>query len=267
MAAVWSDYTIQSRSELLVLLAIADNANREDGIAWPSIDFLAKKARCSQRGVQAAISSLICQNKLEVNFGTGPNGTNVYKVIVGGGAKSAPRNQPYEKRQKSVRLVAPKPSGTVRNHQEPESKEGVLTMVREKLNQRFKRQPNDPWGYIEEYALVDLGKRPNLESELYELLDYCQKLPLEDQKYLPNSVSRFLERWCDLLDKSRTYKPQIQPHERPGVRLKCLESEIEKHPANRDSVHYRQDCTDAQRQDLKTLRQKRNELNGQIARA
>jgi Helix-turn-helix domain len=124
MAAVWADSSIKSRSQLLVLLAIADNANLTDGTAWPSIDFLAKKARCSQRSAQDAISALISQNKLEVNFGSGPKGTNIYKVIVGGVQNLRGATSRTKTRRISVRPVAPKPSLTISNHQEP-SKEDL----------------------------------------------------------------------------------------------------------------------------------------------
>lgn len=74
----------KSRAELLVLLAIADYTNDRFGYAWPSIDSLAKKARCTQRGVQKIIARLVKAKKLSVEYGKGEHGTNRYRVLIGG---------------------------------------------------------------------------------------------------------------------------------------------------------------------------------------
>jgi hypothetical protein len=49
MTLVWSE-SQHKGSELLLLLAIADNAN-DQGIAYPSLRTLAKKTRMSRRNV------------------------------------------------------------------------------------------------------------------------------------------------------------------------------------------------------------------------
>lgn len=128
LSQVWEDHSITSRCELLVLLAIADYA-RSDGLAWPSIDSLALKARCSQRSVQDVISRLISKNKLEVKYGQGPFGTNVYRVIEGGCKSCTPAASRPEIRPEIRPLPAPNPSGTVRNGNEQEKGEGKAPRV------------------------------------------------------------------------------------------------------------------------------------------
>lgn len=82
MSRVWADESLKSRAKILVMLAIADFSN-DDGLAWPSIETLAKKSRCCQRSVQAIISELVKTDKLEVKYGEGPYGTNIYRITGG----------------------------------------------------------------------------------------------------------------------------------------------------------------------------------------
>jgi hypothetical protein len=51
-------------SELLVLLAIADNANEQTGLAHPSQELLAAKTRLSRRGVQKILPKLLAAGEL-----------------------------------------------------------------------------------------------------------------------------------------------------------------------------------------------------------
>lgn len=81
MALVWRDdyYTQADKAKLLVALALADNANA-DGFAFPSVDFIAKKARTSIRGVQEVCRQLAVDGKIEIREGKGRNGTNLYRI-------------------------------------------------------------------------------------------------------------------------------------------------------------------------------------------
>jgi Helix-turn-helix domain len=80
----------------LVLLAIADCANSEDGDgAWPAIKTLAKKANISVTAVHAALKALVDLGELEIIYRGGKptaNGpTNAYRVIMHSpGASPAP---------------------------------------------------------------------------------------------------------------------------------------------------------------------------------
>jgi hypothetical protein len=63
-ATVWRRSQAKG-SDLLVLLAIADNADAETAEAFPSIKYLSRKTRLSERGVQYAIAHLIESGELE----------------------------------------------------------------------------------------------------------------------------------------------------------------------------------------------------------
>lgn len=132
MTRVWADDELKRRADLLVMLAIADFAN-DTGTAWPSIDTLAKKSRCTDRAVQKVVTGLIRSRKLMVERGKGPHGTNLYRVIAYGvnsvhpelkGSTSSPsgvnsqvppvhpiRQEPSEVRQKPPQAPPKSPSG------------------------------------------------------------------------------------------------------------------------------------------------------------
>lgn len=67
--------------DLLVLLGIADFAN-DEGIAYPSIPTLAKKARLTPRNAQRAIRRLIAAGELGIEEGKGPHRTHLYRIIL-----------------------------------------------------------------------------------------------------------------------------------------------------------------------------------------
>ncbi len=81
MSAVWAASMAQS-GELLVLLAIADFSN-DEGIAFPSVGTLAKKARLSPRQVKRILSRLQRMGELKVLKRTGPNRVNKYRILLG----------------------------------------------------------------------------------------------------------------------------------------------------------------------------------------
>jgi hypothetical protein len=57
MGRVWASAPAEGR-ELLLLLALADNANDDGGECWPSHRTLAKKCRCSVRHVKRLLATL-----------------------------------------------------------------------------------------------------------------------------------------------------------------------------------------------------------------
>lgn len=78
MNYVW-DNSSQTGSALLMLIAIADHAN-DDGVCWPSIARLAKRARVSQRQAQYIVKKLEESGELEVRRGQGRGNTSLYIV-------------------------------------------------------------------------------------------------------------------------------------------------------------------------------------------
>ncbi|MFD9701303.1 helix-turn-helix domain-containing protein [Lentzea sp. NPDC059081] len=67
---VW-DHAPVSGSDLLLMLAIADQANDQGTDAWPSIEKLARRTRMSERTVQRRIRCLEAQGLLKVDTGGG----------------------------------------------------------------------------------------------------------------------------------------------------------------------------------------------------
>lgn len=64
----------------LVLIAIANHANKDGEDAWPSVRTLAREARLSERQVQYAIRKLEKLGELTIFEGRGPKGCNRYAI-------------------------------------------------------------------------------------------------------------------------------------------------------------------------------------------
>lgn len=101
MARVW-EHSKQEGSGLLVILAIADQCD-DDGVCWPSVRTIAKKARMAERTVQEILRRLDAEGEIRVQLRAGVvktaggiQRTNRYTVLVGrkqGGAIPAPPQQ------------------------------------------------------------------------------------------------------------------------------------------------------------------------------
>jgi Helix-turn-helix domain len=95
MAQVWEDTRVESQAELLVLLALADHA-RDDGLCWPSMRTIAKKARLEERSAQRIVRRLIEKELIElVSKGgciEGHNTPNHYRVMVSESKQSSARS-------------------------------------------------------------------------------------------------------------------------------------------------------------------------------
>lgn len=81
MSRVWGSAPVKE-SNLIILLALADFAN-DNGICWPSLPALAKKARIGRRQAQRNVWKLQEMGLLAIDIGTGPRGANTYKVLWG----------------------------------------------------------------------------------------------------------------------------------------------------------------------------------------
>jgi hypothetical protein len=81
MTAVWQHSKARS-GDLLVALAIADFSN-DDGLAFPAIPTLAKKARLSPRQVKRALQELQRLGELDIHKNRGPHGANRYRLLPG----------------------------------------------------------------------------------------------------------------------------------------------------------------------------------------
>jgi cell division septation protein DedD len=81
MTKVW-DLSRQKGTPLLLMIAIADNANKA-GECWPGIDYLAEKTRISRRQVQRLLHKLEDEGELAVEYGTGRGYTHLLYVLIG----------------------------------------------------------------------------------------------------------------------------------------------------------------------------------------
>lgn len=75
-------------SELLLLLAIADFAS-DEGVAFPSVQTLAKKIRMSVRNTRYLLAKLGQSGEIAIERNAGPGGCNVFRVGLTGTANLA----------------------------------------------------------------------------------------------------------------------------------------------------------------------------------
>lgn len=167
MAAIWEDpyYSRADKTKLLVALSIADNARGEDGKAWPSIEYIARKARSSVRGAQEAIRQLERDWKLEVHPFKGVNGTNLYVVHLPPATVAPPRN---EAAVKPPVKAAVRCTQIIRNQEESL---GTLSMRKNRVSKIRDANPSIPSpSETEEYgATLDLDP-----AESKRFYDYYQ---------------------------------------------------------------------------------------------
>jgi hypothetical protein len=81
MTAVWQ-YSAAKSGALLVQLALADFSN-DEGLAFPAIQTLGRKARLSPRQVKRALNLLQRLGELTVIKKQGPHGVNIYRITRG----------------------------------------------------------------------------------------------------------------------------------------------------------------------------------------
>lgn len=85
----WHDESISDRVQLLVLMAICDEAG-EDGKARPRIQDIAIKARCKERAAQTAIKELAKKGKIKAKKRKGTSTEYDVSIYGGRGAGNAP---------------------------------------------------------------------------------------------------------------------------------------------------------------------------------
>lgn len=77
MTRVWDEAPFE-KTTLLILLCMADHAN-DEGVCWPAIPTLAKKARCSERWARDIVAELEQKGWLERDLR--PGRATMYKVL------------------------------------------------------------------------------------------------------------------------------------------------------------------------------------------
>lgn len=125
MSQIW-DSGPSDRSELVVMLALADYAN-DDGECWPSMAGIAQKARMTERGAQKILRRLEEAGWLKVETGGGRGGKNHYVIQAQNGElhsvngehrmKEKPRTAEHKPRtgvHKTPNTGSPEPSRTIK---------------------------------------------------------------------------------------------------------------------------------------------------------
>lgn len=199
ITAVWDDcyFTSSDKAKLLVALAIADSARSEDGKAWPSIDYLARKSRTSQRGVQEACREMEKDGKLRVQIGAGPHGTNVYLLLftpaaIAPPATISPCNEAAEETPEDC-------TQTVRNRQEP-SGEKELSAIRE-AEEIYQAYPRLVGKKDAIKAIRTALKKTTFQSLLEKTRTYAASRNGQEMKYTPHPATWFRqERYNDQID-------------------------------------------------------------------
>jgi len=110
MSKIWQS-SRRKGSELLLLLAIADNAN-DSGYAYPGIEYLARKSRLSERQVRRIIQSLEESGELSVdrNHKNNRYQINLYALTI-------PDIMSYDFDDEDVQGAMPDISGTIEDIQ------------------------------------------------------------------------------------------------------------------------------------------------------
>jgi hypothetical protein len=125
MSRVWAE-SQHKGSELLLLLAIADNAN-DQGVAYPSVRTLAKKTRLHPHHVKKLLRVLEASGELVTHVGAGPRGCNEYQIELstGEGSRLLPRSKSSgsAQDQKGVVPRLPEPNTKPKREEKPFSLE------------------------------------------------------------------------------------------------------------------------------------------------
>lgn len=76
------DHSKATGASLLMILALSDRSD-EDGVSWPGIDYLARKARVTPRQVQRMLQQLEACGEIYIERRAGRKHTNRYFVAIG----------------------------------------------------------------------------------------------------------------------------------------------------------------------------------------
>ncbi len=153
MAEVWA-HSAQKGSSLLVLLAIADNAS-DEGVAWPSAETIAAKARMSKRQVLRIVHQIADDGELTIETRReGRSAKNVYTVVSRG--QVVTMNASFMVTNPTVHgdtAMSPEPSV---NHQEEQD---LAPSARKRLQtQERKPRARDPlWDVLVEMFGAEAG--------------------------------------------------------------------------------------------------------------
>ncbi len=286
ITAVWENSKAMG-TLLLLQLAIADNAN-DSGLAWPGIDYLARKSRMSRRSVISLLHALEDSGEILVQRNQGPKGCNLYILpIVTRGATIArvvqlaappegvqpvaPPVQPAAPVQggggaNCTPQVAPEPSGTKTTTTKGDavewpSEESVRKYAEEYPGNLAKGIPaiiperwaSRYWGWL-------TFRVKEWPSDWHK--EMLWRFEREYQDGIPTTRPA--------LDSKGQVKIPGAPSSPPSVwatkqKLDALKTRVENHEANENSAAYCGEPTEAQYQDLERLLREIRECEHQLS--
>ena len=201
MEWVWNHSSARD-GQLLVLLAIADNANHEGNNAFPSIAELSRKSRLSQRGVRYALRGLEEAGCIITSPQSGPGGCNRYRVVMDPASIAAPPadiaggqilqdgnllQQGGQSATAGVSQIAPvtvlEPSTNPKNISSPiadaiedpvrDDVERVCQHLVDRIVANGSRQPKITKAWRTQARLL-IDKDGRTESQVHTAIDWCQ---------------------------------------------------------------------------------------------
>jgi hypothetical protein len=234
-----------------VLVALAD-ACSDEWESWTCIETIAAKTGLNRKTIIGALDQL---EKLKVIEDTGKRvgRTQQVKVYRLKGEESQKRNSSVfggkESRFWTERVPktghVPLPIIRTKDPYPPTpQKELVLksegiraggtpptySAIYEKLKVLYGRPDTVRPSYAEMSCLSEIIRRENAFAELAEILGFHERLPIAERRFFPNSLSRLLQDWQEVLDRARRYEP-THAKETRGSRMvrKILEDEAAGH--------------------------------------
>jgi hypothetical protein len=80
MAEIW-EHSPTKDTELLLLLALADHADRVTGVCWPSVSRLARLIRKSERNTRYLLRKLEAGGHIAITIKGAQHKTNLYRIL------------------------------------------------------------------------------------------------------------------------------------------------------------------------------------------
>jgi MarR-like DNA-binding transcriptional regulator SgrR of sgrS sRNA len=125
-------------AQRLILLVIAEHADR-DGIAWPSVETIARLANCSERFVKATIKKLKA-GEIILERGGGRGRSNRYRIPLERVNSGSPITESERVNSEAERVNSdaikgePQITRTIKNHQRTISRSRSSNSTQEKIS-------------------------------------------------------------------------------------------------------------------------------------
>ncbi len=260
----------------LVLVALADFAD-DEGYCWPSVKTIAKKARVSERTAQYGIRQLIEIGELAVDPNCGPNGCNVYRVLMpcGGAITDAPpcnpENKPVQRPVENTLEIAPKPSGTVivQPSEEPSNvpSSSRLPALRHPVGSEENPIPTETEVTQRFISLGMPEKDAKTEAPLLLAFYDSNGWRIGGRSRMiswKGACVTWMGRWQKETKPRQPRQPSLFVRERPSVVLDAIQRRLDGHVANPKSACYRANHSEQDKKDFEWLRARKKAVTDEM---